>query len=162
MRMESDLYFAYGSNLNREGMAARCADSEPVAAAVLEGWGLTFRGVADIERREGARAHGALWRVSARDLKSLDSYEGYPSLYGRERLTVSADGEELAAFAYVMRDDYLGLPSDSYLDSIRRGYEQWELPAIALDFAVARVMDRLFDLGVRRFTPDGPKRLRPA
>lgn len=71
---------------------------------------------------------------------------------------------ELLAITYVMRDEdgYLGLPSPAYLATIRRGYEQWGLPIIALDFAMAQVKDRLFDLGINRFEPDGPKRLRPA
>ena len=59
------------------------------------------------------------------------------------------------------RDGYLGLPSPAYLETIRQGYEQWGLPQIALELAVARVKKRLFDLGIRRFEPDGPKRLRP-
>lgn len=161
--MEKRLYFAYGSNLDHEGMARRCPDSAPLGHATLEGWQLTFQGVADIRRRRGARTHGALWRISGRDLERLDTYEGYPSLYGREKLPILSGEGELAAVTYLMRDEdhYLGLPSSGYLATIRRGYEQWELPLIALDFAVAQVEDRLFDLGIRDFEPDGPKRLRP-
>jgi gamma-glutamylcyclotransferase (GGCT)/AIG2-like uncharacterized protein YtfP len=160
--METRLYFAYGSNLDHEGMARRCPDSKPVAPAALEGWQLTFQGVADIRRLRGARTHGALWRISDRDLERLDTYEGYPSLYGRENVSVLSGGDELVAVTYVMRDQdhYLGLPSSAYLDTIRRGFKQWELPVIALDFAVAQVKNRLFDLGVDRFEPDGPKRLK--
>jgi gamma-glutamylcyclotransferase (GGCT)/AIG2-like uncharacterized protein YtfP len=158
--MRNHLYFAYGSNLHREGMASRCPDSEPVGRATLHGWELTFRGVADIQRREGGRTHGALWRISPRDLERLDAYEGYPSLYGRELVSVCTEDRELAAVTYVMKDDYLGLPSALYLGTIERGYEQWELPLIALDFAVARVKNRLFDEGIRAFEPDGPKRLK--
>ena len=69
-------------------MARRCPDSAPVGPAMLEGWQLTFQGVADIERHPGARTHGALWRISQRDLEQLDRYEGYPCLYGREQLPV--------------------------------------------------------------------------
>jgi gamma-glutamylcyclotransferase (GGCT)/AIG2-like uncharacterized protein YtfP len=162
--MNSHLHFAYGSNLNHEAMAHRCPDSEPVAPATLEGWQLTFQGVADIRPRPRARTHGALWRISDRDRDRLDAYEGYPSLYGREKVPVLSAGEELVAATYVIGDEdhYLGLPAPSYLDTIRQGYEQWGLPAIALDFAVAEVKNRLFDLGHHRFEPDGPKRLRPA
>ena len=66
------------------------------------------------------------------------------------------------ALTYVMNDDYVGLPSLSYYRAIKRGYEQWDLPVLALDIAVAKVKDRLYDRGVRSFEPDGPKRLRPA
>jgi hypothetical protein len=159
---ETRLYFAYGSNLNLDGMAARCPDSEPVGVAILGGWALTFRGVADIERREGARTHGALWRISDRDLEGLDAYEGYPRLYRRELVPVRTAEDELVALTYVMNDDYLGLPSLPYYGTIKRGYEQWGLPLLALDMALAQVKDRLHDLGIRSFEPDGPKRLRPA
>ena len=108
--------------------------------------------------------YGALWKVSQRDLEQLDRYEGYPSLYGRELLSVQLGGDELSAITYVMRDrdSYRGLPSPSYLETIRQGYEEWGLPKLALELAVARVRERLFDLGIRHFEPDGPKRLRPA
>ena len=159
---EPRLYFAYGSNLDLDGMASRCPDSEPVGVATLGGWALTFRGVADIEPRKGARTHGALWRMSARDLERLDAYEGYPGLYRRELVPVRASGDAVRAITYVMNDDYLGLPSPLYYRTIRRGYEQWDLPIEALERALAAVKDRLFDLGVRAFEPDGPKRLRPS
>jgi gamma-glutamylcyclotransferase (GGCT)/AIG2-like uncharacterized protein YtfP len=120
---ETLLYFAYGSNLDLEGMASRCLDSEAVGRAILDGWALTFRGVADIERRKGARTHGALWRLSDRDLERLDAYEGYPRLYRRELVQVQATEAEVQAVTYVMNDDYLGLPSPLYYRTIRRGYE---------------------------------------
>src|SRR5262249_43149548 len=153
----------YGSNLNRAGMARRCPDSAPVGPVVLEDWQLTFQGVADIERKPGARTYGALWEISQRDLGRLDRYEGFPSLYGRQLLPVHLGDEEVSAVTYVMteRDAYLGLPSPSYVATIREGYEEWGLPKLDLELAVARVRERLFDLGVRRFEPDGPKRLRP-
>jgi gamma-glutamylcyclotransferase (GGCT)/AIG2-like uncharacterized protein YtfP len=156
------LYFAYGSNLNLDGMASRCPDSEPVGVATLRGWALTFRGVADIEPREGARTFGALWQISARDLERLDRYEGHPGLYRRELLPVQTTDGPVQAVTYVMNDDYLGLPSSAYYEVIRRGYEQWELPIEALERGLAAVLDRLFDLGISAFEPDGPKRLRPA
>jgi gamma-glutamylcyclotransferase (GGCT)/AIG2-like uncharacterized protein YtfP len=155
-------YFAYGSNLSLEGMASRCPDSEPVGRATLDGWALTFNGVADIERLEGARTHGALWRISDRDLERLDSYEGYPGLYRRELVTVRTEQGEIAAVTYVMNDAYVGLPSSSYYEVIKRGYEQWDLPVLALEMAVAKVKNSLHDRGIRSFEPDGPKRLRPA
>ena len=155
-------YFAYGSNLNREGMSSRCADAEPLCPAVLKGWALTFRGVADIKPREGGRTHGALWRISDRDLERLDRYEGWPSLYRRELLPVRVGKEELVAITYVMNDDYVGLPSALYYRSIVRGYKDWDLPLNSLEDAVPRVKKRLKEAGIRTFVPDGPKRLRPA
>lgn len=158
---QNHLYFAYGSNLSLEGMASRCPGSEPVSGGSLDGWTLTFRGVADIERREGARTHGALWRISDRDLGRLDAYEGWPSLYRRELVTVGTDQGEAVAIAYVMNDDYVGLPSLLYYATIKRGYDQWGLPVLDLEMALAQVKDGLYDQGIRSFEPDGRKRLRP-
>lgn len=156
------LYFAHGSNLNRDGMEARCPDCEPMRSAVLEDWALTFRGVADVKPSGGAVVHGALWRISDRDLGRLDRYEGWPSLYRRELLAVRIEKQELTAITYIMNDDYVGLPSPLYYRSIAHGYKQWGLPLDALEAAVASVKGRLNRLGVRTFVPDGPKRLRPA
>src|SRR5262245_8319065 len=86
--VETPLYFAYGSNLNRVARARRCPESRPVAPAVLEGWQLTFQGVADIEPNQPANTYGAVWRITDGDLERLDQYEGYPALYGRELITV--------------------------------------------------------------------------
>jgi hypothetical protein len=70
------------------------------------------------------------------------------------------EDRELTAVTYVMKDDYVGLPSSMYLGTMERGYEQWELPVRALEMAVARVKNRLFDQGIRAFEPDDPKRLK--
>ena len=153
-------YFAYGSNLNLEGMKARCADCVPAGTATLDDWSLTFRGVADIERLQGRRTYGALWGISDRDLERLDSYEGYPRVYRRRLVSVRVGEREVGALTYVMDDDYVGLPSSFYYETIRQGYEQWDLPVLALEVAAARAQDRLHDRGFSRFEPDGPKRLR--
>jgi gamma-glutamylcyclotransferase (GGCT)/AIG2-like uncharacterized protein YtfP len=160
--MERQLYFAYGSNLNLEGMGSRCPDSEPLGRATLDGWALIFRGVADIEPRDGARTHGALWSVSERDLRRLDRYEGCPGLYRRELVAVRIGEGKALAVTYVMNDDYLGLPSPLYYASIERGYEQWELPVPDPETALDKVRERLKRDGITSFEPDGPKRLRPA
>ena len=160
--MTRHLYFAYGSNLDPEAMAQRCPDSEPVGRAVLDGWTLTFRGVADIEPRDGGRTEGAVWRISSRDLERLDLYEGYPSFYRRELRRVRVEDGKLEAIVYVMNDDYVGLPSTPYYRTIERGYRDWGLPLAALEAALLAATGRLRDLGVQRFEPDGPKRMRPA
>ena len=160
--MRAHLYFAYGSNLDREAMRLRCPDAAPVGRAVLDGWTLTFRGVADIERRDGSRTKGAVWRISVRDLERLDFYEGYPSVYRRELLRVRSQDGKREAIAYVMNDHYVGLPSTAYYRTIERGYRDWGLPVLSLEMALAEVKDRLYEQGIQRFESDGPKRLRPA
>jgi hypothetical protein len=77
-------------------------------------------------------------------------------------VTVRLGDAEIEALTYVMSDDYVGLPTNAYFETIRRGYEHWGLPLRDLDMALAKVKNRLYDRGIRSFEPDGPKRLRPA
>ena len=59
----------------------------------LEGYRLAFRmnggghGVATILPEPGSFVDGVLWRISERDEQSLDHYEGFPRLYGKEPVT---------------------------------------------------------------------------
>ena len=67
--MAKRLYFAYGSNINLEQMAARCPAAQVVGPAVLDGYELLFRGnrrgtgVATIEPLLGSQVHGLLWEL---------------------------------------------------------------------------------------------------
>ena len=85
--MAERLYFAYGSNINLEQMAVRCPAAQVVGPAVLDGYELLFRGnrrgtgVATIEPLAGSQVHGLLWMLTPECERSLDVYEGYPSLY---------------------------------------------------------------------------------
>lgn len=155
------LYFAYGSNLNRAEMRMRCPGSKPFIPAQLSDWRLTFRGVADIEPAEGRTVLGAIWFLTAPDVRSLDRYEGAPSLYSRRPVRVETSEGPKQAFTYVMCDpDYRGLPSESYLARIGEGYRDWALPLGPLVSAVRETREELAGLGITRFRPDGRKRLR--
>lgn len=87
---EGKLYFAYGSNINLDQMAQRCPDAQVVGPVTLENYELLFRGnlrgagVATIAPREGSTVHGLLWNITPECERSLDYYEGYPHLYGKE------------------------------------------------------------------------------
>ena len=161
MASERLTYFAYGSNLHRADLRARCADAQAMGPARLLGWRLTFRGVADIEPAEGRFVHGALWSVSAEDVRCLDRYEGAPSLYSRRSVEVETPLGPRTAMTYVMQPgSYLGLPSPWYFERIETGYRDWDLPVGELHGALEEVRTRLSDMGVRIFRPDGRKRLR--
>ena len=97
---EGKLYFAYGSNINLDQMAQRCPDARVVGPVTLENYELLFRGnlrgagVATIAPREGSTVHGLLWNITPECERSLDYYEGYPHLYGKEPVTVHGhDGQ---------------------------------------------------------------------
>lgn len=140
------LYFAYGSNINLDQMAERCPDAQPVGPVTLEGYELLFRGndrgagVATIAPCEGGEIRGLLWRLTPLCELSLDKYEGYPRLYGKQMVTVRThDGCEIPVMTYVMTDDWLRepvLPSKAYSQTIRAGYRQNGLPTRALDAAL--------------------------
>ncbi|MBS6538142.1 MAG: gamma-glutamylcyclotransferase [Subdoligranulum variabile] len=91
-------YFAYGSNLNFEQMTYRCPEATAVGTAKLEGYELAFRrGYLTILPKEGASVEGLIWSVTDHDESQLDCYEGYPTFYDKETLTVTdADGTILA------------------------------------------------------------------
>ena len=128
-------YFAYGSNLNRKQMATRCPDSKPKFTATLSnykliftGWSRQWRGgVASIKRFEGKKVAGAVYEISAKDLRSLDKYEGYPTDYDRINVTVSTeDGDPVKAITYIKREQSEEKqPSQEYLSFIRQGYKDW-------------------------------------
>lgn len=96
-------YFAYGSNLCAHQMASRCPDAGAPRPAVLSdhNWLINQRGVATVEPFAGNKVHGVLWQLSERDLVRLDSAEGVPVRYRRERLTVHTDDTALPAWVYI-------------------------------------------------------------
>ena len=78
------LYFAYGSNMNRNQMTFRCPDAEVAGTVQLSGYRLAFRengggtGVATVLPEPDSFVDGVLWRISERDERRLDHYEGFP------------------------------------------------------------------------------------
>lgn len=128
------LYFAYGSNMNLNQMAFRCPDAEVVDTVRLEGYRLAFRtngggnGVATILPEEGSCVDGVLWRISERDERHLDHYEGFPYLYGKEPVVViDQDGVSHEIMAYTMNSPYKdtpAIPSKAYLEGILNGCRQ--------------------------------------
>ena len=101
-------YFAYGSNLNFEQMAYRCPEATVVGTAKLDGYELAFRrGYLTILPKEGASVEGLIWSVTDHDESQLDCYEGYPTFYDKETVTVTdADGTPHEIMVYTMNEPY--------------------------------------------------------
>jgi hypothetical protein len=122
------LYFAYGANLNLEGMRFRCPAARPVSAFLLHDWQLAFSGVATIQPQLGASVPGALWEITSECEDNLDVFEGFPFLYSKVYLAQS----NMEFMAYVMNDDPPALPNRSYFNTILEGYRDWDLPVSEL------------------------------
>ena len=126
------LYFAYGANLNKEGMGFRCPQARPYSRFVLRGWRLDFAHHATIIPHPGRSVQGALWEITEDCELSLDRFEGYPGYYTKRIL--EQDGKEF--MVYVMNPPLTGSPGEGYLNTIEQGYAEWGLDFTCLDRAV--------------------------
>ena len=125
------LYFAYGSNMDRAGMAERCPAARPIGVAKLVGWRfiVSVHGYASIVSAPGGEVVGILWRLSARDRAALDTYESLDSgLYMRRQLAVVHDGAARLAMVYVGRGRLAGRPRPGVVELIVAAAREWQLP----------------------------------
>jgi len=127
-------YIAYGSNLNMEQMLRRCPGAVVIGKTWLEGYRLTFRGrrrgsgVANIEPRKGSRVPVGIWRITERDERALDAYEGFPWLYYKQEFSLVVDGNRLTAMAYIMTPGRpWASPARAYLETILEGYDDFQI-----------------------------------
>jgi len=130
-------YFAYGSNLNKKQMRERCPEAKPRYVATLPnyklvfaGWSRQWRGgVASIKPLRGEKVLGAIYELTDRDLRRLDSYEGYPGNYKRLNVTVfDEDGEPVEAVTHIKSEQPEETrPSKEYLAVIEQGCRDWGL-----------------------------------
>ena len=129
-------YFAYGSNLCVKQMALRCPDAADPRPAVLSDhdWLINQRGVATVEPLSGGQVHGVLWQISERDLATLDSAEGVPARYRRDRLTVHTNDGPAPAWVYIDHRVTPGPPRPGYLPRIIDGAVHHGLPQRWIDF----------------------------
>ena len=135
--MEKRYYLAYGSNLNIGQMWHRCPDARVVGTAVIEDYELLFKGSKSgsyltIEPQAGAFVPVAVWDVSAQDEYYLDRYEGYPTFYYKQELTLPITGiksgktRQRRCFVYIMHEDRsIGVPSSAYMRTCLEGYDSF-------------------------------------
>jgi hypothetical protein len=136
------LYFAYGANMNVEGMKYRCPTATLVGPCVLKGWKLAFRGCADIVESPNDQVTGVMWLIEDDDEHALDHFEGYPISYIKKRVTVTPDkswGEEpVRAMVYIMMPNrWRGFhgPSKGYYECIAEGYRAFGMDEEPLERA---------------------------
>ena len=126
------LYFAYGSNMDRDQMRERCSRARFVSRGCLPCWSfiINSRGYANVVPNEVAAVHGVLWEVDAGDLRKLDICEG-TALGCCERKTfaeVVGDGRTVEAEIYLSADNSPGVPDSTYLATVLKGGRCFGLP----------------------------------
>ena len=141
--MNKRYYIAYGSNLSVEQMAQRCPDAKVVGMAAIQGWKLVFRVHATIEPCAGRVVPVLIWEISDRDERNLDLYEGYPSYYYKQDMTVTMtdlegkNPQEITAMVYLMADGHpLQEPWKGYLDTLAEGYQRFGFNPYQLELAL--------------------------
>lgn len=140
------IYFAYGSNLNRDQMARRCPDAVPLDSLELPGARLVFRGVADVVFEDGATCPGGLWQITPACEAELDRYEGFQpdggGMYRKVYVPVEGlpDGET-EVMLYVMNSTGIMPPAVWYYNAIAEGYEDFGLSPIELRKALKHSHD---------------------
>lgn len=152
--MLADLYFAYGSNLNRDDWREWCGEhghSPDVlnyySIAHLPDHDVRFSydsatrkgGVLDIQRREGQLVPGVIFEVGRDGWKALDEKEGAPNAYEQVDVTVLDDrGREVAVKTYRVRNgrnERYVKPTEEYRDIVLAGLESYDLSAHAVKAA---------------------------
>ena len=141
--MKNKLYVAYGSNLNLAQMARRCPDAKVVGIGTLKNYQLTFRGVATIEPVDGAETPVGVWEITPRDELALDRYEGYPSYYRKETVTVDMPNGAVEAMVYIMNSGKPSMPYQEYYNTILKGYEDVGLDTKYLQAALDDTQKRM-------------------
>jgi gamma-glutamylcyclotransferase (GGCT)/AIG2-like uncharacterized protein YtfP len=145
------LYFAYGSNMCRAPMRARCPSARVVGIATLAGhrFIVTSDGYASVVAAPGGVVHGLLWRLAPRDLAALDAYESLNTgLYRVATLTVRRGARRTAAMVYVGRSRRPGSPRPGYLEAVLDAARELALPAAYIDT-------------LARWLPSGPRACAP-
>ena len=125
------LYFAYGSNMQRAAMQARCPGARAIGPAVLanhrffigiDGWG-------SVKASPGDTIYGVLWRLTPRDVAALHAYELlHKGLYDVRHLPVRHGTVLATAMMYLLRRRSAGRPKPGYVEMIAAAARGWKLP----------------------------------
>jgi gamma-glutamylcyclotransferase len=131
----SILYFAYAHDLDKKQMKERAPDNKPKVTAILPNYKIVFigwsrqwkSGVATIRGSQGSKVAGGVYEISEKDLRRLDTLEGYPRESNRINITVfDEEGTALKAVTYLKTSQVEETkPSPEYLMIIQQGYRDW-------------------------------------
>jgi gamma-glutamylcyclotransferase (GGCT)/AIG2-like uncharacterized protein YtfP len=125
------LYFAYGSNMDRDAMQGRCPKAKPLGRASLmrHRFFIMESGFASVKRDAQGAVHGVLYDLPFADMHALDRYENVGRLYQKITQPVVRDSAApMRALLYVGASAQEGTPAPAYLDAIIAAARSWELP----------------------------------
>ena len=125
------LYFAYGSNMHRAAMMARCPGARAIGPARLDGHAffIGVEGWGSVRRAPGAVVHGVLWRLTLRDLAALHAYELlHKKIYLVRYLPVRVGARTALAMVYLLRRAVTGRPRPGYAEMCAAAARSWDLP----------------------------------
>ena len=130
------LHFAYGSNMSRVQMGARCPGASALGTATLRHWRFIIgpQGHGSIVPRPGGMVHGVLWRVGARELAAINAYEGVDiGLYIRRIVSVRYRATLMPALVYILSRPGEGRPRPAYIPLVVAAARDWGLPERHID-----------------------------
>lgn len=137
------LYAAYACGLNSDHMRHHCPTAHATAKSWLFDHRLVFKGRRDaahatVVPEKGREVPVVVWEISAQDEAVLDGYHSvHAGYYTKEYVPLEVSGEIREVLIYVMHPCDYGLPTKPYLDTVTKGYLEWNFPMTTLDEAVA-------------------------
>ncbi|GHT17333.1 hypothetical protein FACS1894189_3010 [Planctomycetales bacterium] len=169
--MQSEFYFAYGSNLNTKNWQERTGIPfnkafEKCGTAYLPDERLAFTrrsaipggGVLDIIPSPGHVVAGAVYRTKTNTaMFALDRKEGFPYCYQKvKRIVFTANGQSVLVFTYkaVEQEEYIE-PHPDYVKTVAEGLRSFGLPtecllAAATNKPMPFMIDSFFCYGTLR------------
>jgi gamma-glutamylcyclotransferase (GGCT)/AIG2-like uncharacterized protein YtfP len=126
------LYFAYGSNMDRNAMLALCPKSRPLGLARLAKHRIFImeEGYASVRPDAGGFVHGVLYDLALSDVAGLDRYEEVSrGLYRKVTQPVLRMGAApVRALIYIGRSQNGAPPRADYWQAILAAAREWDLP----------------------------------
>jgi gamma-glutamylcyclotransferase (GGCT)/AIG2-like uncharacterized protein YtfP len=124
-------YFAYGANMSRAAMRARCPDARALGPATLEGYRffVGLDGWGSVVPSPGNHVHGVLWTLTPRCMSALHAFELlHKGLYKVRQIPVRQGSRRVPAMVYLLRGRKPGQPKPGYVEMIAAAARDWQLP----------------------------------
>ena len=127
--MNSRLFAAYGTGVNRAEMTKHCPTAMLIGTTELKNYRIAFRGskagaLATIEKAKGSIVPTLLWEITSQDEAALDRWIGVPELHRKITVKVRLNGAAMDAFVYILIGNKpQNRPSAFYYSTLLEGYK---------------------------------------